>query len=326
MTSPSNFQAEKQLQSIIEGHSYSLICTHTSLAAFFTRRAAARVKQRPPLINVVHGYLFDDQTPLAKRSILLQAEKMTAAHTDLLLTMNRWDFNAAQKYRLGRRIENIPGVGVDFSRFQPFSPEEIFDFRHDLGFLPSDVLLIFAAEFSNRKNQAMLIRALPSLPQNIRLILPGSGSNLPDCRTLAEQLRVADRVLFPGQQPDMARWYAASNIAVSSSRSEGLPFNVMESMYCGLPIVASAVKGHVDLIADEKDGLLYPYDDATAFARQVSRIIETPGFGRKLSDAARQTVQAYGLDQVLPQVMSAYFSALGNHADKSTHAAEDLSL
>lgn len=324
MSSPQNFQAEQQLRRLMEEHSYSLVCTHTSLAAFFTRRAAARVHPRPPLVNVAHGYLFDDQTPFAKRAILLEAEKLTAGSTDLLLTMNRWDYDAARKHRLGRRVEAIPGIGVDFSRFQSLPPEDAAALRRSWGFSPADTLLIFAAEFSNRKNQAMLIRALPSLPDTVKLILPGSGANLEDCQALAARLGVVDRIRFPGQQHEMAPWYGACDIAVSSSRSEGLPFNIMESMYCGLPVAASAVKGHTDLIADGETGLLYPYDDDAAFAAQIRRLLEHPALGQALSAAARESVLQYGLDRVLPQVMAAYGTLLPHPANQSTSVTEDL--
>lgn len=66
---------------------------------------------------------FDDATPLLKKSILLAAERLTAPQTDLLLTMNQWDFDAARRYRLGARVEGIPGIGVDFSAFSALTPE-----------------------------------------------------------------------------------------------------------------------------------------------------------------------------------------------------------
>ena len=48
-----------------------------------------------------------------------------------------------------------------------------------------------------------------------------------------------------------------ADVAISSSKSEGLPFNIMESMACGLPVLASNVKGHVDLIEEGKGGYLF---------------------------------------------------------------------
>ena len=100
MGSPKNFQAAALLRRIIRQEGYGLVSTHTALAAFFTRLALAGLGERPAVANMVHGYLFDQDTPALKRQLLLAAERMTAPQTDLLLTMNQWDYEAAQKYRL----------------------------------------------------------------------------------------------------------------------------------------------------------------------------------------------------------------------------------
>ena len=93
--------------------------------------------------------------------------------------------------------------------------------RDRLGLSEGDVALLYAAEFSGRKSQHTLLEALPGLPENVKLLLPGSGALLDDCRAQAASLGVADRTVFPGQVHDMPRWLAAADIAVSSSRSEG---------------------------------------------------------------------------------------------------------
>lgn len=309
MSSPANLRAALQLRRLVKEHRYTLICTHTSLAAFFTRLAVMGLPRRPVVVNVAHGYLFDDRTSTLKRQILLTAERLTAPVTDLLLTMNRWDYDCARAHRLGRRVENIPGIGVDFSRLAPLSPDDRASHRERLGLKPDDFLLVYAAEFSSRKNQSMLLRALPHLPKQVRLALPGSGALLEDCRRLAETLGVADRVLFPGHV-EMAVWYAMADAAVSASRSEGLPFNVMEAMYAGLPVVASAVKGHTDLLEDGKTGLLFPYDDDSAFIAAVQQLLDHPEQAAAMGAAAHERVQQYSLDTVLPQVMQLYLSVL----------------
>ena len=308
MTAPENFRAQQILREAIKAENYALICTHTSLAAFFTRRAAAGIRHRPPIVNMAHGFLFDDQTPLLKKAVLLTAEYITAPQTDLLLTMNRYDTEVAQRHHLGRRVAYVPGIGLP-------SPEEDCNadgaaLRHDLGMKPGDFLLVYAAEFSARKNQAMLLRAMQALPPQVKLLLPGQGALLKDCMALAGSLGVADRVVFPGQVSDMPRWYAAADAAVTSSRSEGLPFNVMEAMARGLPVIASAVKGHTDLITNGKTGLLYPYNDAAAFANAVRYLLETPAAMSAMADAAGKAVGAYHLDAVLPIVMDAYLSVV----------------
>ena len=310
MGSPKNLQAAGLLRKVIARERYALISTHTALAAFFTRLALVGLRERPLVANMVHGYLFDQDTPAFKRRLLLAAEQMTAPQTDLLLTMNRWDNEAANRYRLGRRVVHIPGVGVDFSRFDQATETARQEMRAEYGFSEAAFVLIYAAEFSQRKSQATLIRAMAELPGEIALVLAGDGALRGDCQKLAAELGLADRILFPGHIRGMARWYALADAAVSSSRSEGLPFNVMEAMYAGLPVAASAVKGHVDLIREEETGLLFPYGDAKACAAAVRRLWGGPGLRQALSQAAQREAAAYGLDQVFPIVTAQYASLL----------------
>ena len=321
MLAAGNFRAARLLRQKIAAEKYALISTHTSLAAFFTRWAMPA--SRPLLLNMVHGYLFDDQTPALKKTVLLTAEKLTAGCTDLLLTMNRWDLTAAQKHHLGRQIDFIPGIGVDFARFADFTTGDGVaasqSLRNQLGLRPQDWLLVYAAEFSGRKSQVVLLRALAELPRimadelpgRVVLLLAGQGDKLAECKQLAAQLGLLAeggpvRAVFPGQCNDMPLWYAAADAAVSASRSEGLPFNIMEAMYAGLPVVASAVKGHVDLLQQEESGLLYPYGDAHACAVLLARLWQEPGLAERLGQNARRQVQQYGLEQVFPQVWAQY--------------------
>lgn len=308
MGSPKNFQAAALLRRIIRQEGYGLVSTHTALAAFFTRLALAGLGERPAVANMVHGYLFDQDTPALKRQLLLAAERMTAPQTDLLLTMNQWDYEAAQKYRLGRSVVHIPGVGVDFSRFDRLP--ETQDMRGEYGFSPETFVLIYGAEFSKRKSQETLIRAMALLPEDIALILAGDGALRADCQALASELGLEARILFPGHIRDMGRLYAMADAAVSASRIEGLPFNIMEAMYTALPVVASAVKGHVDLIRDGETGLLFPYGDAAACAAAIRRLWEDPQLRQELTRRAREEILNYRLDRVFPLVVEQYGALL----------------
>ena len=310
MGSPENFRAAKKLRQLIRQEDYDLIITHTSLAAFFTRLAVLGLSDRPPLINMVHGYLFDDDTPFFKRQLLLNAERLTASCTDLLLTMNDWDYRTAAQYRLGKQVEYIPGVGVDFSRIRQYSPTARQAARQKMGVPDNAFVLFYAAEFSDRKSQDVLIRAMQKLPPHILLILAGDGTQMDHCRALAKELGLEDRISFPGYISNIGAWYPLADAAVSASRSEGLPFNIMESMYAGLPVIASSVKGHEDLITDGETGLLYPYGDSSACAEQIHRLAGSDSLQQKLSAQAREAVLRYRLDEVLPAVMAQYESLL----------------
>lgn len=304
ITSPANLRAVRLLRRELKMENYALISTHTSLAAFFTRLAAEGLDVT--VVNTCHGYLFDHDTPPAKRALLLEAEKFTAKRTDLLLTMNQCDFDIARRHRLGRRLLSIPGVGVDFSPLDAVPPAAGKALRSEWDIPEDAFVLIYPAEFSRRKSQETLLRALALLPKQVFLLLPGSGALLEECRSLAGQLGVRDRVRFPGHVSPMGAWYRAADCAVSSSRSEGLPFNIMEAMHCALPVVASDVKGHQDLVRDGQNGLLFPWNDPEACARQLLRLYGDPELASAMGKRGRESVKLYSLDAVLPQVMEAY--------------------
>lgn len=304
-TAPGNFKATYLLMEEFARTHYDLVITHTALAAFFTRRALPRGPARPRVVNMVHGYLFTGQGGL-KDKLLLKAEKMTAPVTDLLLTMNAEDLETARRLRLGARVEAVPGVGVDFSRLEGSLGEDRATLRRILDIPQDAFVFLYAAEFSKRKNQAHLIRALAQLPENALLALPGQGTLLEECRALAKDLGLERRVLFPGQVSEMGPWYALADAAVSASYSEGLPFNIMEAMYAALPIAATAVKGHTDLLEPSKAGLLFPVDDLPGCVKAMAKLMAEPRLRRRLGQAAHKAALPYALDQVLPQVMERY--------------------
>lgn len=306
MFSYKNVRATSIIRKQIQRQQYSAVIVHTSLAAFFVRLSVLGMKNRPKVINMVHGYLFDDRTPLLKRSILLAAEKLTAPVTDLLITMNDCDTEIAHKHHLGKKIVSVPGVGVDYSALdsrRTGCPEKI---RQELGIRPDDYVLVYPAEFSDRKMHHVLLRAMKLLPENTVLVLSGAGKRLSACKNLAHKLGIGERVRFPGYVEDIGSWYEMADAAVFSSRSEGLPFGMMEAMHFGLPVVASAVKGHTDLIEDSKSGLLYPCGDWAACAEQIKRLMVNTELAQSISYTAREKTKQYGLSKVRPQVMELY--------------------
>lgn len=305
MTSPANLACVGRLSRLMREEGYDLVSTHTSLAAFFTRLAVPRGAGRPRVVNTVHGYLFDDATSPAKRALLLGAEKLTAGVTDLVLTMNETDRALALRHRLAPQVVNTPGMGVDLARFPARTAARRCAARAALG-LPADgFLFVYAAEFSPRKNQEFLLRVLPALPARAGLILPGAGERRGACMALAEELGLGGRIFFPGHV-DTLPYLTAADCCISASRSEGLPFNIMEAMAVGLPVAATAVKGHVDLCTGPQAEGLFPYGDTDACVRVCTRLMEDSAAREAFSVHNREHILPYGLDAVYPALLTLY--------------------
>lgn len=306
----SNFKSIIILKRLILGEQYDLICTHTSLAAFFTRLAVTNLVKRPRVIYMCHGYLFDNDSFLLKRKMFLQAERIVAKQTDLLLTMNTYDNFIAGKYKLGKRIVNIPGVGINFADLENSTHYEDGELRKVLGISDEEFVLFYAAEFSKRKSQKILIIAMQYLPKEVVLVLAGTGALLNQCKNLVFSLGLQKRVFFPGYVNPVADWYLMADAAVSSSRSEGLPFNILEAMYFGLPVIASNVKGNADLIRNGVNGLLYPYNDSLMFAQQVKMLLSSPEMRKTLGKTAQKDASRYDIKKVFSLIWNEYLSEL----------------
>ncbi len=303
LISPTNLRSAIRAAKLLKKERFDLICVHTSLAAFVLRLAVLLGgKGKARVVNVVHGYLFDEKTSPPRRLLMLWAERFLRGVTDRVAVMNRCDLEIAQRHRLGREVVYIPGVGVDFTRFSAGNRDKM---RREIGLTEKDLLLLFPGEFSGRKNQGFLIRALAELPENVYLALPGQGKKLGDCQRLAEEKKLAERVFFPGQVSDLGDWYAAADICVSSSRYEGLPFNVMEGMYAGKPMVLSRVKGHTDLVTDGRGGFLYGWNDREEFCDCIRTLAGDSELRTVMGEKNQKLVQRYGREAVFDRVLAA---------------------
>ena len=267
--SPSNLKAWFRLFSHFRCQPFDLVLTHTALAGFLTRSALALAgKKGACCVHTAHGYLFGKNAPLKGR-LTWPFERLCAGVTDAVFTMNAEDYGYAKKLvRKGGQAIAIPGMGVDLSHFAPPAPGEKEKLRKELG-LPDGFLLLYAAEFSKRKNHRPLLSAMAQTAPHMRLLLAGDGKLEKTVRRQAARLP-SDKVLFLGYIPDTAPLLKACDGAVSCSLSEGLPLGIMEALVCGLPVAASRVKGHTDLFHSDVSCLFNPRNP-----REIAKCIET---------------------------------------------------
>ena len=314
MSSPRNFAVAREVSRLQLRERFDIVLTHTSLAAFFVRlgimEAAWRDKGlRPRVVNTVHGYLFDADASFLRRAALLAAERLCAGVTDQIVVMNRQDAIIAREHRLCRgQVVETPGMGVVLDGLHPASACERASARRALGMRDDAFVCLCVAEFSQRKNQRLLIEALPNLSERVILALPGKGSEQQACLNLARELGVEGRVSMPGHldAAGLALWRAASDVCVSASRYEGLPFHVVEAFACGLPAVLSSVKGHVDLVDPSVNGLLFNQGDAAGFCSCVERLLADPALLVEMGEHAVATSARYSLSHVFKPLLAVY--------------------
>ena len=200
-----------------------------------------------------------------------------------------------------RKIALIPN-GLDVGQFQPRIARAVLrkvvvvaNLRPEKG---HDVLLDAAADVLERFPDA-------------HFELVGGGPELETLRACAEARRISHVFSFLGHCDDVPARLAAADIFVLPSRSEAFPNAVLEAMAAGLPIVASGVGGILELIDDQRTGLLVPPGNPRALADRVCRLMADPASAAHLGEAARAQAKArYSFDRMVAAFEVVYFTEL----------------
>ncbi len=161
----------------------------------------------------------------------------------------------------------------------------------DLGIPSGARLLLGLGRLHRNKAFDVLIRALPRLPA-AHAVIAGEGPERDALAALARAEGVADRVRLVGWRSDAANLLAACEVFVCSSRQEPLGNMVIEAWSAGRPVVAAAVGGPAELIADGRDGLLVPAEDPSALASAIQRALDDRALSAALVEAGRARYEA----------------------------------
>ena len=246
---PGNLRAIRQLRELTAGGAYDIIHCHTPIAAACTRIACRRTRKKgTKVVYTAHGFHFFKGSPLKNWLIYYPVEWVCSWMTDVLVCITQEDFDRARKRLHARRVEYVPGVGVDLSRFEDIDGARV---RNELGLAPDDMLLLSIGELNRNKNHQVVVRALAQLPANVHYAVAGRGDQGDALVALAKELGVGDRYHMLGFRDDVPELMAAADAYVLPSMREGLNVSLMEAMASGLPCAVSKIRGNVDLIDDD---------------------------------------------------------------------------
>ncbi|MCY9660260.1 glycosyltransferase family 4 protein [Paenibacillus chondroitinus] len=316
-----NLKAYGELKSIIDENKYDIIHCHTPMGGVLARLAAREArKSGTKVIYTAHGFHFCKGASRLNWMVYYPLEKILSYLTDCLITINEEDYQLAvdRRFRAGR-IEHVHGVGVDTVRFHPINDLHKNELKVKAGYNSEDILLFYAAEFNQNKNQQMLIQALALIKNdvpNTKLLLAGEGPLQEQCRNLARELGVEHQVDFLGYRDDIHLILPMCDVAVASSLREGLPVNMMEAMACALPVVASSNRGHRELVLNDNNGWIVEPNDYEVMAMRIKQLAQSKDLRSKLGDHGRNMVEIrYAIQTVLNEKRSIYSLYMNEKVD-----------
>ena len=209
----------------------------------------------------------------------------------------------------GVRAHHIAVVtnGVDTTRFQPADRAAA---RAALGLAADAAILLVPARLEPRKDQVVLLAALSSLREAVpgaQVLFAGGGPLATVLPALAAATGLGQAVRFLGLRDDIPSLMAAADVVVLPSRMEGLPLAVLEAMACARPVVATAVGGVAEAVADGETGRLVPAGDPAALAAALAALLNDPDLAHAMGQQARQVALArFRIEAATERLMGLY--------------------
>ena len=308
----SNIQSYKMLKKIIDEGNYDLIHCHTPVGAMIARLAALSARKKgTKVIYTAHGFHFFKGAPLLNWLLFYPAEWLLAPVTDVLITINREDHARALKQLHAKRIEYVPGVGINTAKFRDLTIDRAAK-RRSLGYGDEDFLLLTVAEMTANKNHITILKALALLKErgeleNIHYLICGRGEMWASLEASARELGISDHVNFLGYRTDAPELYKASDLFLFVTLREGLSVALMEAMSSGMPIVCAKIRGNTDLIDDGVSGV-FSENSPEAVAEHILSLYRDPEKRKALGRAAIQKALLFDEKNVLQQVKEIYLS------------------
>ncbi len=162
--------------------------------------------------------------------------------------------------------------GVDTEKFKPstMSKEELLKGAQ----LPTGLKFIgCAARLESVKSHHVLINALSQLPDDIGLLLAGTGSLQEQLTQLVIELNLQSRVFFLGHIEDMTQFYPLLDVFCLSSSDEGLPLSPLEAQSCGVPAVLTDVGGCKEAVCTKTGQVVQP-NNPGLLAQALTQVLE----------------------------------------------------
>jgi 1,2-diacylglycerol 3-alpha-glucosyltransferase len=270
-----------------------LIHSHTEMTLDLAARIAAR-KLKIPYVHTFHT-MWDDYLHYIPGGILTSKHVAKIYHDVLSpcsvviapsIKAKRYVLNLLPE----KAVALIPN-GIDVSRFRHHAIDEAFvaETRGRYGLEAADRLLLFVGRIGPEKRVIPLFDALvPVMLKNPRLkaAFVGDGGDLAVLKGKAAEAGLEKSFIFPGfiEWKEIFAIYAISSCFVTASLSEIHPMTVIESLVCGLPVIARRDDSYVDQVIPGVNGYLVDTDEE--IARMASRLVFDEGLQKEFAAAS----------------------------------------
>lgn len=287
----------------------AIVQSHGARANVYTR-LAARLVGVPVVLSTVHNSLFDYEVAGWRRALYVLAERLTSPLADRIVAVSAAIArDLVERYRIDARRTVVVHNGIDAWAFRPTRGSATM--RAELRVPGQRRVILMAGRMTAQKGWDVLLEAaarLETVRDDLLWLCVGDGPLRGPLMRRAAELAVP--VSFTGARADMADVLGCADVVVLASRSEGLPFTLLEAMALGKPVVATRVGGVPEVVEDGRSGRLVPRDDPAALATAIAAVVDAPDAAAMGARGRVRVQTAFTLDAMVRGMERVYAEAL----------------
>lgn len=288
-----NINAYLKLKNLVKKKKYDIIFCHEPVGGAMGRIVGK--KYGCYVIYMAHGFHFYKGAGWSS-IIYYIVEKTLSKRTDCLVTINHEDYSAATKFYAKKTIL-LHGIGVDISKFI-YDPNGSY-IRKELNLDDSDTILLSVGELIKRKNHESVIKAIGRLKnKKLHYVIVGEGELREYLLKLTQRLRIEKQIHFLGFRKDVNKLCNSADIFIMPSLQEGLSVALMEAMACGRPIIASKIRGNIDLIKEKEGGILVDAKSVKDYEKAIKYMIKNREIAQKMGKYNLSIIRQFDIETV----------------------------
>jgi glycosyltransferase involved in cell wall biosynthesis len=290
-------------------------------------RLKALIRRLKP--DIVHTWLFAANSYGRQAAIAAGVKHIVAGErcvdpwkSGLHLTIDR-----ALARRTQRIVTNSTGVrefyaarGLPAEKFtvipngirvtEPTDPVTRDELLAELGLPPTQYLIGVVGRLWPQKRVKDLLFAaevLKTARDGWQMLIVGDGPQRWRLTRFRDQLRIADRVHFLGERPDVPRLMPHFDLLWLGSQYEGQSNAIMEAMAAGVPVIATDIPGNRDLVVQDETGYLVPLGERLEFTRRTTWLFDDEPLRRRMGEAGRRRILAeFTVEQMIDRHAALY--------------------
>lgn len=302
----------KSLARLCRDRDVQIIHSHNARANVHAR-LARRFAAVPVQISTIHNSIFNYGVSVVRQYLYVTAERQTFRWcTHVIAVSEGIKDSLVSRYRFpDGKITVVPN-GVDLDRTAPQSDRAAILAQLKI---PEDVKIILqVGRLTHQKGFDILLRAIAMLNDNqsdIIFLLAGDGPLRQELQEMAHSLGIEAVTRFLGHQENIGNLLGAADIVTLSSRSEGMPYTLLEAMSAGCAVVATRIPGIEEVLKSGDLAVVVPPEDPGAIAEAITGLLDNTDRISKLGEAAlTHVLEFHTASRMVDEVEQLYMQVL----------------